>query len=148
MFKRVFRDLNVCNVKRYCSNTREVSNMSQYRIKNLSNYEKIVACCVFAVAGTSAAMIVKPTLGLIVNNEAIGRNILNFNEETGLINGPMHYRMLYVMLMTPTYSLCLYTTSVIFNRRNFFAFVIWRMWNRFLPSSKSKLLQEKLNLKL
>ena len=60
------------------------------------------------------------------------QDILNL--QGGLISGPWSYRIVYVALIPPFYSLTLVTVGTIFGKGEYFRSRVVQMWLRFLPS--------------
>ena len=52
--------------------------------------------------------------------------------------GPTSFRLMYMLLVPPTYSLILVCLGTMVGRRRFFSKVALRMWGRFLPASLRK----------
>ncbi len=80
-----------------------------------------VVMLVFAVNGALAA-----SLGHVLLNEVIGI-------EGSLWGGPWGYRVLYVALITPSYSLLLLVTGTAFGKGAYFRLRVRRTWGRLLP---------------
>ena len=116
----------------------------KYSIKNLNRFDQFVACIVFSCAGSAALWIVRPTIKAVGNSGVIGE----FPADAGFINGPMSYRFLYVFIMWPSYTIMLYTIGCIFQRREFFAYFVCKMWGRFLPASATMKLKRLLGAPL
>ncbi|MCY4583610.1 MAG: hypothetical protein OXE50_12580 [Chloroflexi bacterium] len=80
-----------------------------------------IVMLVFAVNGALAA-----ALGHVLLNDFIGI-------EGSLWAGPWGYRVLYVALITPSYSLLLLVTSALFGKGAYFRTRLRRTWGRLLP---------------
>lgn len=80
-----------------------------------------VVMLVFAINGALAA-----SLGHVLLNEVIG-------VEGSLWGGPWGYRVLYVALITPSYSALLLVTGTVFGKGAYFRMRVRRVWGRVLP---------------
>ncbi|GJJ72390.1 hypothetical protein EMPS_04747 [Entomortierella parvispora] len=76
---------------------------------------------VFSITGSSTMMIVRPLL-----------KVLGFTGSLGA--GPWSFRIAYICLTLPLYSLMLLLISSLFCRRSYFENILIRMWGRFWPS--------------
>lgn len=56
------------------------------------------------------------------------------NLEGGLISGPWSYRIVYLVLIPPFYSLTLATVGTIFGKGKYFRARVVQMWLRLLPT--------------
>ena len=79
-----------------------------------------VVMLVFAVNGALAA-----SLGHVLLNYGLGI-------EGSLWSGPWGYRVLYVALITPSYSLLLLVTGTLFGKGAYFRARVRRVWGRVL----------------
>eukprot|EP01125_Pyxidicula_operculata_P022715 TRINITY_DN9521_c0_g1_i1.p1 TRINITY_DN9521_c0_g1~~TRINITY_DN9521_c0_g1_i1.p1 ORF type:complete len:153 (-),score=4.51 TRINITY_DN9521_c0_g1_i1:77-535(-) len=87
-------------------------------------YEMTLICVIFAITGSSTMLFVKPVLN----------NLLQM--EGSLKEGPWSYRIAYVGIITPIYSVVLLTVGTIMGRHHYFKKVSLRIWSRFIPALK------------
>ena len=80
-----------------------------------------IVMLVFAVNGALAA-----SLGHVLVNGVIGI-------EGSLWSGPWAYRVVYVALITPSYSVLLLVTGTLFGKGAYFRMRVRRIWGRVLP---------------
>eukprot|EP01102_Stenamoeba_stenopodia_P010810 TRINITY_DN3290_c0_g1_i1.p1 TRINITY_DN3290_c0_g1~~TRINITY_DN3290_c0_g1_i1.p1 ORF type:complete len:230 (+),score=31.65 TRINITY_DN3290_c0_g1_i1:159-848(+) len=78
--------------------------------------EKLYVCTVFAITGSTAMVVVRYLLHQQLQLEG------------SLWSGPWFYRLVYFLVMTPTYSATLLLTGTIFGRQAFFLKILKRMW--------------------
>ncbi|CAG8495672.1 5120_t:CDS:2 [Dentiscutata erythropus] len=76
---------------------------------------------VFGITGSTTVRIVRPVL----------TNILGI--EGGFIDGPWTYRISYLCVTIPLYSLILFIVGTIFRRQAYFKKIVFRMYGRFIP---------------
>eukprot|EP01112_Ceratiomyxa_fruticulosa_P023279 TRINITY_DN882_c0_g1_i1.p1 TRINITY_DN882_c0_g1~~TRINITY_DN882_c0_g1_i1.p1 ORF type:complete len:222 (-),score=37.30 TRINITY_DN882_c0_g1_i1:129-794(-) len=84
-------------------------------------WDKVVICTVFAVTGSSTTLFVRPVL----------ENLLNVHGS--LVQGPWDYRIAYIFVITPIYSVLLVLFGTLFARHDFFKKFAIRMWVRMIP---------------
>eukprot|EP01096_Ripella_sp_DP13-Kostka_P011350 TRINITY_DN4565_c0_g2_i9.p1 TRINITY_DN4565_c0_g2~~TRINITY_DN4565_c0_g2_i9.p1 ORF type:complete len:194 (-),score=45.45 TRINITY_DN4565_c0_g2_i9:92-673(-) len=84
-------------------------------------WDRIIICTVFAIAGSSTSQL-KPLLTYM-------------GLEGSMIEGPWSYRIGYVLVLTPAYSVILLTLGALSGRLPFFKTTLLRIWGRFLPKS-------------
>ena len=60
------------------------------------------------------------------------QDILNL--QGGLISGPWSYRIVYILLIPPFYSLTLVTVGTVLGKGEYFRARVVQMWLRFLPA--------------
>lgn len=103
---------------------------------NLPPKEMALVFLVFSITGSSAMVVVRRLLPIIAG-------WLNVpTENSGVINGPWSYRLLYFAVMWPSYSLMLLIIGHLFGRGEYFTYFVKKMWARFIPGPlKRKLLQ-------
>ncbi|CAG8449006.1 17902_t:CDS:2 [Funneliformis caledonium] len=89
--------------------------------------ELTIILTVFAITGSTTVRIVRP----IVTNV--------FGIEGGFIDGPWSYRLTYLSITLPLYSLILLVVGTIFRRHNYFKGIVLRMWGRFIPNRLTKI---------
>lgn len=96
--------------------------------KNSSSYyiEYLTICIIFAICGSTAVYLIRPLIQSL------------FNIQGTLRDGPNTYRILYILLLSPSYYVVLYILSRLTNRRIYFEPMIKRMWGRLLPKSASQ----------
>ena len=113
------------------------------KIKDLSGPEKAIVCVIFAITGSSAAALVRPTLKYLAATQFV-QTYTNINEESGFIKGPMAYRFMYFLVMWPMYSTLLLLIGTVFGRRVFFSHFVAKMWGRVLPKPAAAKLRQAL----
>ena len=106
---------------------------NKFKMSSLDAKEKMFVCVIFAITGSSAVVVVRPTLKMIVESEVLG-----LPADSGFINGPWSFRFLYFAVMWPSYSMLLLMYGTIFGRREFFTHFVKKMWSRFLPPGLKK----------
>lgn len=111
------------------------------KLSKLPLKEKLIICFVFSITGSSAVMIVRPTLKYLVDNGFMG-----LPTDAGFWNGPWLYRCLYFAVMWPTYSMLLFFLGGIFGRRIWFCCMLAKMWGRFLPKRGKEYLKYVLDV--
>eukprot|EP01061_Rhynchopus_euleeides_P010273 TRINITY_DN19704_c0_g1_i1.p1 TRINITY_DN19704_c0_g1~~TRINITY_DN19704_c0_g1_i1.p1 ORF type:complete len:187 (+),score=28.21 TRINITY_DN19704_c0_g1_i1:99-659(+) len=84
--------------------------------------ETIIVCTVFAIAGSTTLLVVRPCLGYV-------------GIEGSMAEGPWSYRFASIFLISPMYTLIVLTAGTLAGRHATFAKVAARMWKRFLPES-------------
>lgn len=112
-------------------------------MSSLAPKEKAIVFAVFAVTGSSAAAIVRPLLRALILYTPVGA-ALGLDETSGFIAGPWPFRVLYFLVMWPSYTLLLLTFGTLAGRGAFFRPFIVRMWSRMLPARASGALQRAL----
>lgn len=103
--------------------------------------EQFIICLVFSVAGTSAVYLVRPQIRYLCHHGFLG-----LTDDAGWVNGPWLYRVLYCLIMFPSYSFILFVCGGLFGRRVWFSFMIHKMWSRFLTRNASKRLEHILDI--
>eukprot|EP00906_Rhabdomonas_costata_P024361 RCo035032 len=91
--------------------------------------DKLIIIAVFAITGSSVMFVVRPFLSKVLDIEG------------SLRNGPNSFRLMYVLLVPPIYSILLVCLGTLVGRRKYFTKVALRMWGRILPASIVKKLQ-------
>lgn len=81
---------------------------------------------VFGITGSTTVRIVRPLL----------TNVLGI--EGGWIDGPWTYRISYLCVTIPLYSLILLIVGTIFRRQAYFKKIVFRMYGRFIPDKLIK----------
>jgi len=81
--------------------------------------EKLIIWTVFALTGSSTALVVRPFI----------KNVLQLRGN--LKDGPNRFRFAYLLLTIPIYSILLLTFGALFGRFEFFMRFTFRMWSRF-----------------
>ncbi|KAA8491715.1 hypothetical protein FVE85_9762 [Porphyridium purpureum] len=99
--------------------TRAQPQLAKYSVEWV--LDKLFLCVVFGIVGTTSVRVVRPALN-------------KMGLEGNMRDGPWSYRIGSVLAVSPIYSLILLTTGTLAGRHAFFARVVYRMWNRFLPS--------------
>jgi hypothetical protein len=98
----------------------------------LPRREMAICCVVFAITGTSSSRLVTPLLRLLLDSTALSWTGI---PSTGsLFAGPNDFRLLYLLCMTPTYTLLLLLVGTLCGRRDFFSHFAVKMWTRMLPA--------------
>jgi hypothetical protein len=77
---------------------------------------------VFGVTGSSSLYLVRPTL----------HNL--FGMQGSMKEGPWSYRLTYLAICMPAYSIMLVSIGTLAGRHAYFKKIAMRMWGRFLPS--------------
>ncbi|AIN97389.1 hypothetical protein LPMP_190470 [Leishmania panamensis] len=103
--------------------------------------EQFIICLVFSIAGSAAVYLVRPQIRYLCHNGFLG-----LTDEAGWWNGPWLYRLMYCLIMFPSYSLILFVVGGLFGRRIWFSFMIHKMWSRFLTRNASRRLEHLLDL--
>ncbi|KAG5480864.1 hypothetical protein LSCM4_06432 [Leishmania orientalis] len=103
--------------------------------------EQFIICLVFSIAGSAAVYLVRPQIRYLCHNGFLG-----LTDEAGWKNGPWLYRLMYCLIMFPSYSLILFVVGGLFGRRVWFSFMIHKMWSRFLTRRASRRLEYLLDL--
>jgi len=90
-------------------------------------WEKFMICVVFAITGSSTMVLCRPLLkdGLRM--------------EGSLRDGPWSYRVAYVTLITPIYSVLLVSIGTVFGHHYFFKKMALKIWSRIIPPLKKYL---------
>ncbi|RIA94366.1 hypothetical protein C1645_566860 [Glomus cerebriforme] len=88
---------------------------------------------VFGITGSTTVKIVRP----IVTNV--------FGIEGSFLEGPWSYRLSYLSITLPLYSIVLLCVGTIFRRYNYFKRIVSRMWGRFIPNTLIKKIKNKGN---
>ncbi|KAG0297189.1 hypothetical protein BGZ96_007398 [Linnemannia gamsii] len=83
--------------------------------------EWIIIIVVFSITGSSTMLIVKPLMKALGLTGSLG-------------SGPWSFRIAYIVLTLPLYSLMLLFISSLVCRRPYFENLLIRMWGRFLPT--------------
>ncbi|KAF9285059.1 hypothetical protein BGZ88_009667 [Linnemannia elongata] len=83
--------------------------------------EWIIIFVVFSVTGSSTMLIVKPLMKALGLTGSLG-------------SGPWSFRIAYIVLTLPLYSLMLLFISSLVCRRPYFENLLIRMWGRFVPT--------------
>ncbi|CAB4489211.1 uncharacterized protein OCT59_023289 [Rhizophagus irregularis] len=84
--------------------------------------EWTIIIAVFGITGSTTVRIVRP----IVTNV--------FGVEGSFLEGPWSYRLTYLSITLPLYSIILLGVGTIFRRHNYFKRIVFRMWGRFIPN--------------
>ncbi|GET87936.1 hypothetical protein, conserved [Leishmania tarentolae] len=103
--------------------------------------EQFIICLVFSIAGSAAVYLVRPQIRYLCHHGFLG-----LTDEAGWKNGPWLYRLMYCLIMFPSYSLILFLVGGLFGRRIWFSFMIHKMWSRFLTRNASRRLEHLLDL--
>ncbi len=98
------------------------------KLSQLKWKDRFVIYVVFALTGTTAVMIVKPTLAYLCEEGFWG-----LAPGDGFVKGPWTFRGLYFAIMWPTYTFLLLWWGAIFTRYRWFAHQAHKMWSRILP---------------
>eukprot|EP01038_Epipyxis_sp_PR26KG_P007510 gene7510-10232_t len=85
-------------------------------------YEAIILCTIFGITGSSSVLFVRPALKYTIGLEG------------SLMEGPNSYRVLSLLLVSPIYSLLLFSIGTICGRHNFVSQMSKKILNRFIPS--------------
>ncbi|GES94510.1 4-hydroxyphenylpyruvate dioxygenase-like protein [Rhizophagus clarus] len=116
------------------SNNNSSSSLRQYATAAHDNKEEMkrwswawwkewtIIIAVFGITGSTTVRIVRP----IVTNV--------FGVEGSFLEGPWSYRLTYLSITLPLYSIILLGVGTIFRRYNYFKKIVFRMWGRFIPS--------------
>ncbi|CAG8495032.1 5225_t:CDS:2 [Paraglomus occultum] len=83
--------------------------------------EWTIIFAVFAVTGSTTVRVVRP----IVTNV--------FGIEGSFTDGPWSYRLTYLAITLPLYSVILFGLGTLVGRRAYFGKIVTRMWGRFIP---------------
>lgn len=83
--------------------------------------EILIVFIVFGVTGSSSLYVVKPLIKSV------------FGVDGSLVQGPWSYRLLYIPIGIPAYSMMLVTFGTLAGRQHYFKKVAMRMWGRFIP---------------
>ncbi|KAK3824207.1 MAG: hypothetical protein JOS17DRAFT_752227 [Linnemannia elongata] len=83
--------------------------------------EWIIIIVVFSITGSSTMLIVKPLMKVLGLTGSLG-------------SGPWSFRIAYIVLTLPLYSLMLLFISSLVCRRPYFENLLIRMWGRFVPT--------------
>ncbi|CAI2164197.1 14032_t:CDS:2 [Funneliformis geosporum] len=114
-------------------------NARQYVTRNGCEQEEIkrwswtwwkeftIILTVFAITGSTTVRIVRPIVTHV------------FGIEGGFIDGPWSYRLAYLSITLPLYSIILLVVGTIFRRQNYFKRIVLRMWGRFIPNRLTKI---------
>ncbi|PKC73751.1 hypothetical protein RhiirA1_410161 [Rhizophagus irregularis] len=102
------------------SNNSSSSSLRQYVTSTHNKWTIIIA--VFGITGSTTVRIVRP----IVTNV--------FGVEGSFLEGPWSYRLTYLSITLPLYSIILLGVGTIFRRHNYFKRIVFRMWGRFIPN--------------
>jgi len=78
--------------------------------------EKLYVCTVFAITGSTAMVVVRYIMHRMLELEG------------SIWSGPWLYRLIYFLVMTPSYSVTLLLMGTIFGRQAFFLKILKRMW--------------------
>jgi len=89
--------------------------------------EWFIICVVFAITGSSTMVLCRPVL----------KDVLQL--EGSLKEGPWLYRIAYITLITPIYSVILVTIGTLFGRHYFFKKMALKIWSHFIPPLKKYL---------
>jgi len=123
---------------RWCSNKKPESAQSGWsrflgKRPDLPKYsgawwwEKFVICVVFAVTGSSTMVVCRPLL----------KDVLQL--QGTMKDGPWSYRVAYISLITPIYSVILVSVGTIFGHHYFFKKMSLKIWARLIPPLKKYL---------
>uniref|UniRef100_A0A7S1QEF9 DUF6787 domain-containing protein n=1 Tax=Neobodo designis TaxID=312471 RepID=A0A7S1QEF9_NEODS len=115
----------------------------QPKLWELPRRELAIVCTVFAITGSSAAYLVRPTLRFLILSTPLG-GALGLDENSGFIAGPWPFRVMYFLVMWPMYSMMLLTIGTLAGRGAFFRPFIVKMWSRVLPKPAAAKLKEVL----
>ena len=109
-------------------------------LRGLGRTEFIYICCVFAVTGSSAAYLVRPTIRYALTNTTAGGSFANAigiadPGAASIAAGPNSFRLLYFTVMMPMYSMLLFTFGTLAGRSVFFRHFLVKMWSRMMPKA-------------
>lgn len=99
----------------------------------LSWSDQFIVYLVFSLAGSAAVLLVRPQIRYLCDHGFLG-----LSPDSGWASGPWYFRLLYVLIMFPCYSLILFGVGGIFGRRIWFSFMIHKMWSRVLTKKGSQ----------
>jgi hypothetical protein len=105
------------------------------KLSQLRWRDRLVIYLVFSLTGTTAVMIVKPTLAYFCEEGFWG-----LKKGDGFVKGPWQFRVLYFAVMWPTYTVLLIVFGAIFHRYQWFAQMAHKMWSRVLPKPVANLM--------
>ncbi len=115
------------------------------KMKDLSKQDRMIVFVIFAITGSSAAMLVRPALRYLAAS-ALLQSISSINENSSFKEGPWAYRFLYFFVMWPMYSTLLLFYGTLFGRRIFFSHFVAKMWGRVLPKPATEALKRALGI--
>ena len=98
--------------------------------------EWFTICIIFGITGSSAVYLIRPIITHLTGLSGTLRD------------GPNSYRLLYILLLSPSYYIVLFGISRLSNRRKFFDPMILKTWGRLIPQQyKHKLFHQNNNTK-